>query len=405
MKTLNFVNAENRLKVYKLMGIKPNFSVLSRELGLDRHTIKKMYEEREKKARKQRESVLDKHKNAIADLLKDPAISITAAYNYLTDCEECSNPISCTMSNFYKFVTKYNLNVKEKNYVAHLLYETDPGQQLQFDWVEELKLTSVNGELFNFNVFSATLGYSRMHYFEYSKNKTETDLKRCILHAFEYFGGTTKEALTDNMSAIVTIEDGKRNIHPTVVQFFKDLGVKLILAKVRTPQTKGKVETANKFVKWIYAYNNRFTVEVDLHNIIYNLSARVNQIVNTGTNRPPIVLFENEKGTLRKINKDLFNERNKQYLSSQIVPATCLLYYKKKLFGVNQKYIGKRVVIKGEDSLVNIYYNNILIASYTYEDAKKVNYNVNDYTEVLKNKGFSYDKIEEFAANNLAKLK
>lgn len=207
------------------------------------------------------------------------------------------------------------------------------------------------------------------------------------------------------MSAIVTIEDGKRNIHPTVVQFFKDLGVKLILAKVRTPQTKGKVETANKFVKWIYAYNNRFTDEVNLYNRIYKLSARVNQIVNTGTNRPPIVLFENEKGTLRQINKDLFNERNKQYLSSQIVPATCLLYYKKKLFGVNQKYIGKRVVIKGEDGLVNIYYNNILIASYTYEDAKKVNYNVYDYTEVLKNKGFSDDKIEKFAANNLAKLK
>ena len=112
-----------------------------------------------------------------------------------------------------------------------------------------------------------------------------------------------------------------------------------------------------------------------------------------------------KKGTLRQINKDLFNERNKQYLSSQIVPATCLLYYKKKLFGVNQKYIGKRVVIKGEDGLVNIYYNNILIASYTYEDAKRVNYNLNDYTEVLKNKGFSNDKIEEFAANNLAKLK
>lgn len=81
-------------------------------------------------------------------------------------------------------MTKYNLNVKEKNYVAHFLYETDPGQQLQFNRAEDLKLTSVNGELFKFNVFSATLGYSRMHYFEYSKSKTETDLKRCILYAF-----------------------------------------------------------------------------------------------------------------------------------------------------------------------------------------------------------------------------
>lgn len=48
MKTFNFVNDKNRLKVYKLMGIKPNFSALSRELDLDRHTIKKCMKKRKK---------------------------------------------------------------------------------------------------------------------------------------------------------------------------------------------------------------------------------------------------------------------------------------------------------------------------------------------------------------------
>ena len=49
MKTLNFVNAENRIRAYKLMGIKPNFSALSREVGVDRHTLKKCMKERRKK--------------------------------------------------------------------------------------------------------------------------------------------------------------------------------------------------------------------------------------------------------------------------------------------------------------------------------------------------------------------
>lgn len=225
------------------------------------------------------------------------------------------------------------------------------------------------------------------------------------MHAFEYFGGTTQEALTDNMTAIVSIENGHRKVHETVAQFFKDLGVKLILAKVRTPQAKGKVETSNINIKWIYAYNNRFVDEVNLYNIIYKPSANVNKLVNTGTNRAPIDLFKDEKSTLKVINKDVFNERNKQYLSTQEVPSTCLLYYKRKKFGVNKKYIGERVGIKQEDGNVNIYYNNILIASYKYDDGNKVNYNPGDYTEVLKDKGIPEDKIEDFAAKNLAKLK
>ena len=405
MKTLNYVNAENRIKAYKLMGIKPNFSALSREVGLDRHTLKKMYEGKEKKARKARLSVLDNHVEDIANLLKDPAISITAAYYYLSDAEERSNPIVCTLSNFVKYVNRHNLNIKEKNYVAHLLFETDPGQQLQFDWVENLTLVSRHGEVLKFNVFSATLSYSRMHYFEYTKTKTETDLKRCLLHSFEYFGGVTKEVLTDNMTAIVSIESGKKNIHPTITQFFKDLGVKLLLAKPRTPQTKGKVETSNKFIKWINVYKNNFEDEIDLYNKIYKLSNRVNNIVNTGTNRPPSVLFETEKGTLRQINTDVFNEWNKQYLSTQVVPSTCLLYYKKKKFGVNQKYVGKRVVLKEEDGNLNIYYNCIQIASYNYEEAKGVNYSKSDYADFLRSKGFAEDKVEEMAEKNLAKLK
>lgn len=39
---------------------------------------------------------------------------------------------------FHKIFQKHNLNEKEKDYVAHVRYETDPGFQVQFDWVEDL---------------------------------------------------------------------------------------------------------------------------------------------------------------------------------------------------------------------------------------------------------------------------
>lgn len=65
-------------------------------------------------------------------------------------------------SNFYKYIKKNALK-PNKNNKAHMRYETEFGQQLQFDWKEDIKMTSKHGEIFEFNIFSATLGASRLH--------------------------------------------------------------------------------------------------------------------------------------------------------------------------------------------------------------------------------------------------
>ncbi|MDD6250852.1 MAG: IS21 family transposase, partial [Bacillales bacterium] len=55
------------LAYFKLMNIKPNFSELSRQLGVDRHTLKKHFDAGGVKPRKKREYVseLDQYKNII----------------------------------------------------------------------------------------------------------------------------------------------------------------------------------------------------------------------------------------------------------------------------------------------------------------------------------------------------
>ena len=88
---------------------------------------------------------------------------------------------------------------------AHVLYETPPGDLIQFDWKESLSIHLVDGTLIEFNVFSATLAFSRKHIFIYTKTKTKNDLIRCLIETFRRLGGTTKRVLTDNMSAAVSI--------------------------------------------------------------------------------------------------------------------------------------------------------------------------------------------------------
>lgn len=116
------------------------------------------------------------------------------------------------------------------------------------DWKEDLELVSRHGEVFNFNIYSATLGYSRKHVFLYTANKTESDFLRCTINTFKILGGLPKKIITDNMSAVVTVKGNKKYKHPKILALKKDTGVKIKLCKARTPQTKGKDESAKRFV-------------------------------------------------------------------------------------------------------------------------------------------------------------
>lgn len=401
-----FNTANERIAYYKLINMKPNFSKLSKETGVNRHTLSDMYYERREFNPRERKSELDPIKEEIRDILKDATQNISAAYFYFTDEERGEKKITCSLSNFTKYVKKHNLNVKEVGYVAHFRYETDPGDQLQVDWVEDLKICTCEGELIKYNLFSATLGYSRMHYFEFTKTKTEEDFMRCLLHAFQYFGGKTKNVLTDNMAAIVNVnEKGDKKIHETVKQFFKDLDVELQLCKVRTPQTKGKCETSNKFAKWLSAYNNKLKDELQLFQKIYRLNETINKTtINQFLGRPPIILFEKEKELLRELSDITAEQMYTTYAKTVKVPSTGLINYKGKLYGVGIKFVGKRVKIEASNDTILIFYNSLLIVSHKIND-QKVNYTAEQLNEFYKSKGFKDDEIEKFSHQQLERYK
>lgn len=399
--------AKEQLKKFTIMGIKPNYSAIARRCGLDRHTVAKMYKNPNAPVvKRNKPSKLDPFKEEIASILSDEAVTVSSCYFYLKDEGRGENKINCTLSNLEKYVLKHDLRNSNREFDAHVMFETDPGVQLQVDWKESMKLLTISGEILNFNLFSATLGYSRYHYFEYTLTKTEVDFKRCLIHAFQFFGGVTKEVLTDNMSAIVSIVNGKKTIHPTITQFFKDLGVDLRLCKINTPQTKGKVESSNRFASWLMAYDGKIADVTELIAIIKRLNIAINKQVNQTTKMPPYLLFaKKEKSALTEINKQIVDDWNNNYVLTQVVPSSLLVYYKKSYFSVPKKYINKKVEIKKEGKKLNIYYKNLLIASHNLCNVKKYNYIDEHYSEGLEGKRFdSEDKIEKQAKENLGRL-
>lgn len=404
MKQLNLIG---ELRIMKDFDIKPNFSALQREYGKDRHTIKKYYENDGIPPRKKKTSSYKwkLHIEEINELLNKPHVSYKAVYMYLSN-KYGSDNLPGDYNSLRNYMWKSGYKKRNTSKTPHLLYETIPGKQSQFDWKEDMIIHLKTGEEIVFNVLSMTLGYSREHIFIYSSHKTTSDLLHCLIKAINKCGGTTYEYLTDNMSAIVSVKGNGKSVYPIIKQFFKDIDSKLVLSKVRTPQTKGKDENANKFVKWIYAYDYQIENELELIDLIENTITRdANNQINTGTGLPPSTLFDKEKEYLKPLPNKILLDTYLDEHYKQVVPPTQLIYYKGSRYSLSSKYINETVDIYPIGSELYIYHNHKLIAKHTIT-YKAINYLKQDYIEGLS-KRISSNKdldIETMALENIERL-
>ncbi len=387
----------NILNTYKM---KPNFSELARIYDLDRHTIKKYYDNGGKKLiSRKRDSGFEKYKDEIISIMNKPGVTKKAAYEFLKDKYKDIPSYST-----FRYYTRINHIVKFKSSIPHVRFETKPGEQLQVDWKENIRLISKNGEIFDFNVLTSTLGYSRLHTFIYSKTKTTEDFIRCVIDTLNIIGGTPKQILADNMSAIVSINNGTKHKHTKIKQFEKDLGLNIKLCGVRSPETKGKDESANRFLAWLQPYDGEFENETELIEILKKINNKVNLENNQTTNIPPSVLFQKEKEYLNPLPNKLLLDSYVENVDIQTVPPTLLVTYKGNGYSVPPKFINKRVKIIPIDNKLYIYFTTELIIIHDISN-KKFNYNENHYKEGLSirtNK--STTDIEETAKENLALL-
>ena len=397
MRELNKLKQE--LLIMKTNNIKPNYAELARIHNCDYRTVKKYDNGYEgKPTTREKESKLDKYKEEIKSKLELPGSTIKGTYEFF---KEKDNNIG-NYSNFYKYSIKNDIKPK-KNNSFHPRYETEYGKQLQFDWKEEIKMVNKYGELFEFNIFSSTLGASRLHVFIYSKYKTRIDVQRCLVKTFQYIGGLPEETLTDNMSSIVDTK--KKEFYKEFKKFSKDIGFIPKKCKPKKPYTKGKDESCNRFMSWLIPYNGEFVTEEELIKIIEEINLKVNKQVNSSTGVAPIMLFNKEKEYLKPLPNE---EILKQYLKDTIrvkVSNSSLFYYKGKRYSVPNKFIDHSLDIQENDNKLYVYYNRELITIHEITE-KNINYKEEHYIEGLKNilKNKEQEEIEKLAKENLENL-
>lgn len=369
------------LLILKHMNIKPNYSELARMYTLDRHTVAKYWKDGEIKRmeRKPKRSILDPHYEEIKKLLHKPGVHKRAAYEYLIDKHGLEKV--GTYNNFKYYTWKRGLQ-PHKTVKAHVRYETRPGQQLQVDWKENLSITTKHGEIINFHLMTSTLGYSRQHLFIYTKGKTTEDFLRCLIDTLNKIGGIPEHVLTDNMTAVVSITNGTKRKHTKIRAFERDTGMKIKLCKTRSPETKGKCESANRFVSWLHAYDGEIENEQELMQLIETLNKKVNDTVNQTTKMPPNILFKKEKEYLRALPNKVLLDSYVDKVITQIVPQTLLVTYQGSGYSVPIKFINKRIKMIPIDNKLYLYFNTELITVHTLNN-QAFNYQLDHYQEAL----------------------
>lgn len=122
---------------------------------------------------------------------------------------------------------------------------------------------------------------------KHSKNKTRIDVERCLVKTFEYIGGVPKEILTDNMSSIVNTQTCK--FCNEFISFAKDMGTFAKNCKPRHPYTKGKDESANRFMSWLIPYKMGFKMwamrNIDMVEVKTFLTKKMQDILKSAINK------------------------------------------------------------------------------------------------------------------------
>ena len=393
MKKLNKLKQE--LMILKTQNMKPNYSELARLHNCDRRTVNKYdngYEGKPKNRNK--ESKLDKYKEDIKTKLELPGSTIKGTYEYF---KEIDNNIG-NYSNFYKYSKEFKTN--KNNNKFHPRYETEYGKQLQFDWKEDIKMFSKSGKIFEFNIFSSTLGASRLHVFIYSKYKTRLDVERCLVKTFQYIDGVSEETLTDNMSSIVDAK--KKEFNKDFIMFSKDMGFIPKKCKPWHAYTKGKDKSCNRFLSWLIPYNGEFETEEELINIIEEINLKVNRQTNETIGVPPIMLFQKEKEYLKPLpNNKIMNNYLYDTLLTKVSNES-LFYYKGSKYSVPIKFINRTLNLREENNKLYVYYNKELITIHDISN-KYINYKDEHYTEglmaLLKHK--NQNEIDDISKKNL----
>ena len=233
-----------------------------------------------------------------------------------------------------------------------------------------------SGENIEKEVFVALLGATQYTYVEATHSQKKEDLIRGVENALHYYGGSPKAIITDCLKSAITKGDKYEPlINPEFLHFVRHYHMCALPARPYRPRDKPHAENAVKITySWIFA---------PLRNRIFYSLEELNAAI-----REQLEIYNNKKMQKLKVSrKELFLEIEKKeltplppekYCFKNFSQATIQINYHVYLkedshyYSVPYQYRGKKADLITSDRTVEIFVENVRIASHPRDRRKHV---------------------------------
>ena len=256
------------LEIHQLRKKGLNISQIGQELKISRPTVYQYlgmsFEEAEEWCLKQgrRKKILDPYQDWIVEWLREhPHLSAAQIKDWLLERFPDLKVGDSTVRLYVNEVREtfqISKQATERQYDA--VQELPMGKQMQVDWGETIQKTTTGGRI-KLYVICFVLSHSRQKYMFWQDRPFNTQ-DAIIAHekAFQYYGGRTEEMVYDQ-DRIISVEENAGDIVLTQAfqQYVNDRGFEVVLCRAADPESKGKIESVVKYVKYNFADSRVFS--------------------------------------------------------------------------------------------------------------------------------------------------
>lgn len=283
-------------------------------------------------------------------------------YEYEAECR-ANQKIPYSYRSFARHYSRY-----ADKHKATMRIRRKPGEIVEVDWAGSTAFIydRDTGEKIKAYVFVAALPCSQLSYAEASLSMDLQSWIRLHNHAFAYFGGTTQIIVPDNLKASVTKNTIQELIlNPTYREMAEHYNTVVLPARVRAPKDKPSVEgSVSTISTWIIAaLRNTQCFSIDeLNESIEQKLAEFNQRDFTRKQGNRLSAFETEEkfalSPLPVTPYKLSVWRTAKVRPDYHISVESMFY------SVPYEYISRQVEIRLSETLVEVYFNHMRVASH-----------------------------------------
>lgn len=261
---------------------------IARELGISKNTVKRYWrlEGPPRYRRKPAGKELDAFAAPIAEMVQRGFIG-TRIFDELQALGYAGS-----LASVYRYTEPMCRLRAEKTTIR---FETEPGQQMQYDWKEWT--LPVGGKSRRVYFHQAILSFSRFKVIGFSLDITTGSIIRFLTEALSAFGGVPEEIVIDNPRQMIVSHDpsGVVRYQDDFLLFLGSYGLKPDPCRAYRARTKGKVENPFFYLQEHFLRGLEVESLQELESRLASFMVRYNDRPHTTTGRAPAERLRDER--------------------------------------------------------------------------------------------------------------